>query len=236
MSNAEQLAISKFREMIISGQIGPGEKVTEVSLSKQIGLSRTPVRMALARLEIDGLLSKREGRGYLVKEVNLADIEKAVMVRGSLEGLAAGYMASHGMSSTAVKCIRESLSMSQSIVDKVEISVADLDLYQEANTLFHETIMHHCGNEFIASSYERIKHLPMLGLGVFDYKFGHVEGERTRITVAHSQHRIVIDAIEMKEAMRAEMMMREHSNAILRYAQLFVGAFNPKVAKLFQNS
>lgn len=222
MAEAVQQVVAQLRKMIMTGDIQPGEKISEASISGMIGLSRTPVRMALARLEMDGLIEKREGRGYTVREVKLADLENAVQVRGMLEGAAASYMARNGISRQAKRLVKESLSMSQSIVDKVEINEADLELYQDANTLFHETIMDQCGNEYVGMSYDRIRHLPMLALGLFDFKIDQVDRERMRITVAHSQHTIVMDAIERGDALRAEMMMREHSNAILRYATLFV--------------
>lgn len=223
MAEAEQKVLSDLRKLILDGSIGPGEKLSEVSVAQMLGVSRTPAKLALARLEMTGLITKLPGRGYVVHEVKIADVEKIMMVRGTLEGTAAGYMATNGISEEAHQGFSHSLRISEAIVAKRSASVEDVEQYQAANTLFHSTIMKLCGNEYVLMSYERISHLPMAELGIVVPNLDRLEGEYMRMAIGHAQHAIIHDSILRGDAMRAEMVMREHAHATLDYARLFVG-------------
>ena len=223
MAEAEQKVLSDLRKMIMEGAIVAGEKISEVSVSQMLGVSRTPAKFALARLEMTGLIEKLPGRGYAVCRVKLEDIEKIIQLRGVLEGSAAGHMATHGMSEEARQAFVYSLSVSGAIIKKGSATAQDIEDYQAVNTLFHETIMDRCGNEYIPKVYDRIRHLPMAELGAVAPNLDRLAGEFTRMSIGHAQHAIIYDAISNGDAMRAEMVMREHSHATLDYARLFVG-------------
>ncbi len=223
MAEAEQRVQSDLRKMILRGEIGAGEKISEVSVAELLGVSRTPSKLALARLEMTGLVKKLPGRGYVVREVNLEDIEKILLTRGILEGTAAGFMATNGVSEDAQRSFSHSLRSSEQIIRKKSATVEDVEEYQTANTLFHTTIMEQCGNEFILMAYERIRDFPMAELGAVASNTNRLEGEFLRMSIGHAQHSIIHDAIIRGDAMRAEMAMREHAHATLDYARLFVG-------------
>lgn len=223
MAEAEQKVLSDIRKMIMKGVLSAGEKISEVSISQKLGVSRTPSKFALARLEMTGLIEKLPGRGYVVCSVKLKDVEKIIQLRGALEGLAASYMATHGMSDEARHAFVYSLSVSGAIANKSSTTVEDIENYQAVNTLFHETIMDLCGNDYIPKVYERIRHLPMAELGAVAANLDRLAGESTRMSIGHAQHTIIYEAISRGDAMRAEMVMREHANATLDYDRLFVG-------------
>lgn len=88
--------------------------------------------------------------------------------------------------------------------------------------------MYDCDNEFIRDSYERLQHLPMLSLGAFAFDPTQLDRERMRLTVGHAQHVIIFDAIKSGDLTRAEANMREHGNALVNYANLFLQ--NPGVS------
>lgn len=223
MAEAETRVLSDLRQMILEGKIEAGEKISEVSVAEKLSVSRTPAKLALARLEMTGLIEKLPGRGYVVRKVSIRDVEKILHARGALEGSAAGYMATNGASDEARHAFSSSLRISQSIVAKKSVSIQDVEDYQIANTVFHTTIMEQCGNEFIMVAYERLRHLPMAELGAVVPNTDRLDGEFLRMSIGHAQHTIIHDAILRGDAMRAEMVMREHSNATLDYARLFVG-------------
>ena len=81
------------RRQIIRGDRQPGERINEAAVAAELGVSRTPARTALTALAAEGLIEKRDGRGFTVGRVSATDVAKAIEVRASLESLAAGLMA-----------------------------------------------------------------------------------------------------------------------------------------------
>lgn len=223
MAVAEDKTLSTLRKMIMGGELAAGKRLSEVIVADMLGVSRTPAKFALTRLEATGLIKKLPGRGYEVRTVRLRELEQLLHMRGILEGAAAASLARNGLSTDTRKLLSQSIAMSDNVVRKRRLNEKDIEVYQNANTLFHETIMEHCGDEYVQMAYESIRHLPFAGLGMLIADLKQLESEIVRLTVGHAQHTIVTQAIETGDATRAEMVMREHSNAALEYARLFVG-------------
>src|ERR1700683_1461721 len=89
-------ALLRLRELILSGEFGPGERMSELPLVERLGVSRTPLRLALGALEHEGLLREVAGGGYVVREFTEADIRDAIELRGVLEGTAARFAVERG--------------------------------------------------------------------------------------------------------------------------------------------
>lgn len=83
------IVFETLREAILEGKLKPGERVMEVQLAEQLGVSRTPVREAIRKLELEGLLVMVPRKGAYVADVSLDDVINVLEVRASLEGLAA---------------------------------------------------------------------------------------------------------------------------------------------------
>src|SRR4051794_41841163 len=79
-----------LRELILDGELPPGVRVAEIPLSERIGVSRTPLRLALARLEHEGLLTALSAGGFLVRPFTRGEIAHAIELRGVVGGTAAG--------------------------------------------------------------------------------------------------------------------------------------------------
>ena len=88
--------ISELRDMVLSGALQPGERVVELQFSARLGVSRTPLRIALTELEKEGLLERLPSRGFRVRAFTVDEIGDAVDVRGVLEGMAARLLAERG--------------------------------------------------------------------------------------------------------------------------------------------
>ena len=93
-----------LRKAIISGDISPGERLMEVSLADQMGVSRTPVREAIRRLEAEGLVTMIPRKGTHVSELTVKDIMDVLEVRGALDKLATG-LASKRMQPAQIKAL-----------------------------------------------------------------------------------------------------------------------------------
>ncbi len=222
MGSSTEHVLAVVRRQILAGDRSPGDKISEVGVAADLDVSRTPARTALAALEAEGLIEKRDGRGFTIKSISVADVEKAIQVRAVLEGLAARTLAENGMSPETETLLRGSIAMSQEILETEAPEIDYIGRYQEANRVFHETIMQRCGNELVGHAFERIALLPMTALGTLAFDQTTLERQRMRLTVGHSQHVIIMDALLKRDGQRAERMMIEHSNATLNYGQLFV--------------
>src|SRR5437868_15398765 len=99
-------AVLRLRELILSGDFAPGARVSELPLVELLGVSRTPLRLALAALEHEGLLRGLPGGGYVVREFTQADISDAIELRGVLEGTAARFAAERGATARDLRALR----------------------------------------------------------------------------------------------------------------------------------
>src|SRR5437667_7845320 len=82
-------ALVRVREMLLRGEIARGERISELPLVARLGMSRTPIRLALERLAHIGLLEATATGGFSVREFSLTEVRDAIEVRGILEGTAA---------------------------------------------------------------------------------------------------------------------------------------------------
>jgi GntR family transcriptional regulator of vanillate catabolism len=103
-------ALLKLRDFILSGELKPGDRISELPLVDRLGVSRTPIRMALVRLEEEGLLAAIPSGGFAVKAFSERDIYDAIEVRGALEGLAARLAAERGVTQSALAEIKDCLA------------------------------------------------------------------------------------------------------------------------------
>ena len=220
-STSDQRVLASLRRMILDGSIKSGEKITEVGVASLLAVSRTPARLALRTLEVEGFIRKRAGRGFTVVGVQHDDVSKAYEVRGVLEGLAARSMAQNRPHPETDAKLRKALEMTGEITAARTHCEDSVSCYQDGNTLFHETIMNECGNSYLPFTYARLQSVPLLKLGVLVFNRNDVEQELLRLTVGHTQHMIIYDAISRGDAARAEAMMREHSNATVLYSEVF---------------
>lgn len=121
----------QLRDSIGSHHIRPGERLQEVSLAAQLGVSRTPVREALARLESEGMIAM-EGRGFVVPELTDADIEEIYQLRFLLEPAAARIAVTEATGSADLA------SMASAIEDATTAEKnEDFRSFLEANSRFH---------------------------------------------------------------------------------------------------
>lgn len=209
----------RLRKLIMDGDIAPGEKLAEIPISERLGVSRTPIRLAFRTLEQEGLLRKREKRGYLVREVTPEDIQCAVEVRGALEGLAARRLAKKGISEAAKNVLQSCLEDGNNLLAKGYIAEEDFECWSALNSKFHRTIIDASDSLPAADAIARNNHLPFASFDslVFDTKDLVREYEKLRF--AHIQHQLLFEALLENDGARAEMLMREHAYVGLRYAK-----------------
>jgi GntR family transcriptional regulator of vanillate catabolism len=203
-------AVLGVRDLVYSGEIAPGERLSEVTLAERLGLSRTPVRAALARLEQEGLLQSIPSGGYSVRAFTHADIIDAIELRGVLEGTAARLAAERGVQPGRISALNKLLVELDRIV---EPGPQDMDFvaYIERNAAFHDMLASLSGSEIICREIERVVRLPFAGPSAFLNAQVDIPAFRASLAIGQAQHRAIVEAIEMREGARAEALAREHS-------------------------
>ena len=201
----------RLRELIVGGELKPGSRIAELSLVERLGASRTPIRMALVRLEEEGLLEALPNGGFAVKDFSESDIRDAIEVRGTLEGLAARLAAERGVSSVLLAEARDCLARIDELLAPRELSEASFTGYVEQNGRFHSLLAEMAGSDPVQRQLERAKTLPFASPNGFVMLQSTGPGARDMLVVAQEQHRSVIEAIVQREGARAEALMREHA-------------------------
>ncbi|MGO2355654.1 MAG: GntR family transcriptional regulator [Marinomonas foliarum] len=221
MNKPGQQVISRLRQMILSGDLASGQRLAEIPTAEQLGVSRTPVRIAFRTLEQEGLLTKLSGRGYIVRQVTQAEISGSIEVRGVLEGLAARQAAENSLSNEQKHELLTLLRQGDDLFVKGSIDEQDLALYHDINQRFHQIIIEASLNPAIAEALSRNEHLPFASVSALAFDQNNLAQEYRRFNFAHMQHHAVFDAITNGQGSRAEAIMREHANATHGYAKTF---------------
>ena len=218
--NSDEAVANAIRDMITDNRFDEQERITESDLSRKLGASRTPVRMALKLLHAEGLLTKLDGRGYRARQFSEEALLRATEVRGVLEGLAAQRLARTGLSSLNRERLDRSVEATAAIITRGIVDKEAIEAFAVANLIFHRTIMQGSDNPFIEDCLRRLKVMPDSGVGEV-LGGDRVTWSLNRIIVSHSQHLIIKKAIEAGDGARAFNMMREHSSAPAEYHELF---------------
>jgi GntR family transcriptional regulator of vanillate catabolism len=201
----------RLRELIVGGQIKPGQRIAELALVERIGVSRTPIRMALVRLQEEGLLDTLPTGGFVVKDFSEDDIRDAIELRGTLEGLAARLAAERGVSPVLMAEARDCIEQIDALLAEAHMSDATFSRYVEQNGRFHDLLCEMAGSDVVQRQLERAKTLPFASPNGFVFASALSPRARDTLVVAQAQHRAVLDAIARREGARAEALMREHS-------------------------
>jgi GntR family transcriptional regulator of vanillate catabolism len=201
----------QLRELIVGGELRPGQRIAELALVERIGVSRTPVRAALVRLREEGLLESLPGGGFVVKDFSEDDIQDAIELRGTLEGLAARLAAERGVSALLMSAARDCLERIDAVLEQPQLDDAAFSHYVELNGQFHDLLAEMSGSDLVARQLERVKTLPFASPNSFVLTSSSSPRARESLVVAQAQHRAAVEAIARREGARAEALLREHA-------------------------
>lgn len=213
-------AVVRIREMILRGELAPGQRVAEASLADTLGMSRTPVRQALPLLAQEGLLMQHETRGYVVRAFTAADILDAIDLRGALEGLAARRVAERGVAKPVLRELRACLEDGDEILRKRRIEESDEARYADMNAQFHSLIMREAGSALISAASERNNQIPFASPQALAFDKTNLDQMYDLLHYAHRQHHAIVTALEQGQSGRVEMLMREHAHVVMQSLNL----------------
>jgi DNA-binding GntR family transcriptional regulator len=181
---ASERAYSALREQILDGEIEPGTVLAEVEQSTRLGVSRTPLREALAKLTAEGLVSAHSGRGVVVTDVDLGRIAELFEVRGALEEQAA-RLAARRRDPAVFERLREEFRRAHELLD--DDDPARHDYYQLVARL-DAAIDDATQNPLLVSTLAGVRtHVARIR------RLSHDDPERLR--EAAREHLVIVDAI-----------------------------------------
>jgi len=183
-----------LKSAIISGEFQPGQQLVESSLAEWCGVSRTPIREALRRLQQDGLIERTE-RGVVVKERSPEDILDIYDTRLVLEGFA-GRVAADRRTAYDLRVMRKWLEHGDALT-------SDSSGLVEANLGFHSSIWRATHNESLIDVLERLN----LHLARYPETTLAIAG---RWAEARVEHQALVDAIEARDADLAQEIATKH--------------------------
>ncbi len=197
-------AYDLIRERITTLQLAPGAVIDEQELAASLDMGLVPVREALKLLVHDGLVLITPRHGILVSDLNIPDLEQLSEMRLALEGLSARLAAQRATADDVVvlKALRQ---------EQAQTPASDYHRQFDIDHKFHEAIAGAAHNKYLAESLERLfglsqrlwyRALPHLGF----------------LSSAVEKHVDLVEAIQARDAGRAEAIMREHVAAF--YAQV----------------
>lgn len=202
-------ALVQLRDLIMKGEFAPGERLAEVSLASRLGVSRTPVRLALATLEREGLVAPSGSVGYVMRRFTLKEILDAIDVRGHLEGMAARLLAEQGAPRALLDSLRDCVRAGDALFAR-EGQEPDYAAYSEMNDRLHDLIAAGCGNAALARAIEINNRLPFAPASATLPMQPSSQESRRWMLFAHLQHRNLVDAIERGQGARAQAIAEEH--------------------------
>ncbi len=220
----------ELRERILGGDFRPGARLMEVSLADALGISRTPVREAMARLAEEGLLERNRSGGFRVRSFSLEDVIDAIELRGVLEGTAARLAAERGIEA-------QMKARLDHILDRLDGCLGDdfdFEGYSAANADFHETLWGLSGSEMVRREVARVAALPFASPSAFMPDKTDIAAFRRSLLTAQEQHRWMVEAIVAREGSRAEALAREHARTARRNLAYLTGdgARSPRMPML----
>jgi len=184
-----------LREEIIRGGLAPSERVTEEVVASRASVSRTPVREALHRLEVDGLI-RTSARGTTVVEFSAEELADACIVRDQLEGLAARLAATQ-------RTDLDLVMLDELTAEFEEAIGGDVSRVIDLNHDFHDIVWDAARNRFLKQQLERVRSL-------IERRDSTTLGTDERQRGALLEHRAIVDALRASDADAAEAATREH--------------------------
>jgi DNA-binding GntR family transcriptional regulator len=192
--SSQKDAYSLILEAIDTGIYRPGDRLVESELAERFGVSRTPVREALQRLETQSMLT-RDGRSLIVASLDHNELAELYAVRTELEGLAARLAAQHA-TEEELRVLREMASEDRALL-------GDPEAMSRANRRFHKQIHLASHNRFLVQQLDLVhRHMALLATTSIA-----VEG-RGEKTLA--EHEAIVDAIAARDGQRAYEAVKAH--------------------------
>ncbi|MGI5824276.1 MAG: GntR family transcriptional regulator [Bacillota bacterium] len=192
-----EMVFDVLMDAIMSGQLPPGERLMEVQLAEEMGVSRTPVREAIRRLELEGFVVMIPRKGAYVAGLSIKDIVNIFEIRTALEQLAVGLAAERMTSDDLEALERMVVELSESAEE------ADVEAWTELDKKFHQLIYEYSRNDrliqMMNNIIEQINRYRIISLSNPEVRLHSIE-----------EHKKIVEAMAERDIPAAEKAARDH--------------------------
>jgi len=195
-SRSDQIA-EVLEERILTGAFSAGERLDEARLAEEHGVSRTPIREALQRLALSGLVVQQPRRGIFVREISPVELMEMFEVMAELEAVC-GKLAASRATDEALAALRQANDRCRRALRE-----GDADRYYRENGVFHHLIYEQSGNRFLEQEARRL-HRRLMPYRRMQLHF------RGRLKQSMDEHEAIVAALAAGDAMRAADLLRDH--------------------------
>lgn len=196
-------AYNAVSEMIRRRRLGGGHVIVEARLAETLGISRTPLREALQRLEGEGLVHKGDGRNYVVRHVDIGEYIQSLKLRLLIEPQAAV----EAMDSIPG---RKLIEVRREIDELMGATIYHTDAHWFSDDHLHNLIIDYCGNEVMAKVLRNLRATTRL------FEIGRLQD---RLTPDSTEHLLIIDALQRKDAEAGYKAVAAHIESLIAFAR-----------------
>ena len=191
------VVFTTLRQAIITGEFAPGERLMEVSLAKQLGVSRTPVREAIRKLELEGLVIMVPRKGAQVAHITEKSLRDVLEVRKSLEKLAVELACERMTEEDMKEMNRAEEAFSAAVHEGDALRIAETD------EQFHDVIYNSTGNTKLVQLLNNLREQ------MYRYRLEHIKDEKSRLSLLE-EHQRMMTALRSRDVELAKKAAGEH--------------------------
>ena len=191
------VVFNTLREAILKGELKPGERLMEIQLAKRLGVSRTPIREAIRKLELEGLVVMVPRKGAEVADITEKDLRDVLEVRKALEELVV-QIACDRMTEEDFKELKKAHARFKTVIKK-----GDLKEVAEADVKFHDIIYMSTNNQRL------IQILNNLREQMYRYRIEYLKDTQMHAALVQ-EHESIVECLESGDKENASRIMRSH--------------------------
>lgn len=192
-----ELVSDALREAIMSGALHAGERLMEIQLAEELGVSRTPVREAIRKLELEGFVVMIPRKGAYVSDISLKDISDVFEIRTALDALAAGLAAERISEDELERLERLLVEIAEAIEQ------GDIERAVDIDTQFHDVLYKASRNDRLVGIIGNLREL-------FQRFRSITMGYPGRLKDTIEEHKCLVEAISQRNIELAQHVAREH--------------------------
>lgn len=201
-ANLSNRAYTAISEMIHSRRLRGGEVIIEARLAELLGVSRTPLREALQRLEGEGLVTKHANRSFMVRQVDLSEYLQSLKVREILEAEALTN-AFGRIDETELRAAQEEIE------ELARLSNVHTDAHWRSDDRIHDLFANACGNPVMARMIKELR---------VTTRLFEIARLAERVEADHVEHKSILDAVQEGDVRKARRAMQSHIRSLARHA------------------